>query len=117
MGGYLSVPVILSWRIAWEFERFCMSKNVIPGLSQSLSSADGRIRSRSVFRRVKIIFLKGKNVWVSGLPIRPEYRLQSQPAARQKFGLDKDVMPVFCFRRKSWGPAFKYAWSSKRGRS
>lgn len=44
-----------------------------------------------------LLYLKGRNVWVSGLPVRPEMGTIDRGNGRQFFGLHQSVLTIFVF--------------------
>jgi UDP-N-acetylglucosamine--N-acetylmuramyl-(pentapeptide) pyrophosphoryl-undecaprenol N-acetylglucosamine transferase len=94
MGGYLSVPVILTARMM-GVRTLLHEQNVFPGLSNRFLSrwAD----SVAVSFPGSEAYFKRKNVWVSGLPIRPEMGQTDQTTGRRSFGLDMQTSTVLVF--------------------
>jgi UDP-N-acetylglucosamine--N-acetylmuramyl-(pentapeptide) pyrophosphoryl-undecaprenol N-acetylglucosamine transferase len=94
MGGYLSVPVVLNARML-GMRILLHEQNVYPGLANRLLSrwAD----SVAVSFQQSAGYLKGKNVWVSGLPIRPDIGQIAKAAGLKHFGLGPDVPTYLVF--------------------
>jgi UDP-N-acetylglucosamine--N-acetylmuramyl-(pentapeptide) pyrophosphoryl-undecaprenol N-acetylglucosamine transferase len=94
MGGYLSVPVILTARLL-GIRTLLHEQNVYPGLANRFLSrwAD----SVAVSFAASETYFKGKKVWVSGLPIRPEIGQIDQTTGRRHFGLDMQASTVLVF--------------------
>ena len=101
MGGYLSVPVIMTAR-ALGIKTLLHEQNVFPGLANRFLSrwAD----SVAVSFPASEAYFKVK-VWVSGLPIRPEIGQIDQTPAAGHFGLGyADVRP-FLFLAEVLAPS------------
>jgi len=94
MGGYLSVPVVLSARVL-GIRTLLHEQNVFPGLANRFLSrwAD----SVAVSFPQSSAYFKTKEVWVSGLPIRPDIGHIDRAAARQSFGLDVNLTTFLVF--------------------
>jgi UDP-N-acetylglucosamine--N-acetylmuramyl-(pentapeptide) pyrophosphoryl-undecaprenol N-acetylglucosamine transferase len=94
MGGYLSVPVVVNARML-GLRVLLQEQNVFPGLANRFLSrwAD----SVAVSFQESVGYLKGKNVWVSGLPIRPEIGRVTQAEGRKRFGLAADQPTYLIF--------------------
>jgi len=94
MGGYLSVPVVMTAH-ALGIRTMLHEQNVFPGLANRLLSrwAD----SVAISFPASQPYFKGKNVWVSGLPIRREIGRIDKTAARASLGLTKDLTTFLVF--------------------
>ncbi len=94
MGGHLSVPVVLQAK-SMGIPTLLHEQNVFPGLANRLLSR--WVNSVAVSFPESTSYLKGKNVWVSGLPIRSEMGQVSQAEGRARFGLATDVTTYLVF--------------------
>jgi len=70
-------------------------QNVVPGLANRFLSRWANSVALSFSESTA--YLKGKNVWVSGLPIRPDIGQIGQAEGRTRFGLAADVTTYLAF--------------------
>jgi UDP-N-acetylglucosamine--N-acetylmuramyl-(pentapeptide) pyrophosphoryl-undecaprenol N-acetylglucosamine transferase len=94
MGGYLCVPVILLAH-ALRIRTLLHEQNVLPGLANRVLRR--WVDSVAISFPDSLLYLKGRNVWVSGLPIRPEMGTIDQGMGRDRFGLRQTLWTVFVF--------------------
>jgi UDP-N-acetylglucosamine--N-acetylmuramyl-(pentapeptide) pyrophosphoryl-undecaprenol N-acetylglucosamine transferase len=94
MGGYLSVPVVMQAR-HFGIRTLLHEQNVYPGLANRLLSrwAD----AVAVSFPASVSYFKGENVWVSGLPIRPDIGHISPADGCKRFNLELDVPTYLVF--------------------
>ena len=94
MGGSLSVPAVINARML-GIRILLQEQNVFPGLANRLLTrwAD----SVAVSFQESLGYLKGKNIWVSGLPIRPEIGQIAQAEGRKRLGLALDEPTYLIF--------------------
>jgi UDP-N-acetylglucosamine--N-acetylmuramyl-(pentapeptide) pyrophosphoryl-undecaprenol N-acetylglucosamine transferase len=94
MGGYLSVPMILTARL-FGIRTLLHEQNVFPGLANRILSRVATSVAMS-FPESHSYFPKSKS-WISGLPIRPEIGQTDQTTGRRAFGLELERTTYLVF--------------------
>ncbi len=94
MGGYLSAPVIFTAH-AMGIKTMIHEQNVFPGLANRW--LDRWADSVAVSFSESQSYFKNKNIWVSGLPVRPEIGQVDQKTGRKRLGLEPDKLTIFVF--------------------
>jgi UDP-N-acetylglucosamine--N-acetylmuramyl-(pentapeptide) pyrophosphoryl-undecaprenol N-acetylglucosamine transferase len=94
MGGYLSIPVILTAHF-FGIRTLLHEQNAFPGLANRFLSRWSD--SIAVSFPVSLIYFPKVKSWVSGLPIRPEIGRIDQAAGRRNLGLAPQIPTILVF--------------------
>jgi len=94
MGGYLSIPVILTAH-AMGIRTLLHEQNAFPGLANRFLARWSDSIAVS-FATSQSYFPPGKT-WVSGLPIRPDIGRMDRRTSREQLGLDTQTATILVF--------------------
>ena len=99
-GGYVSAPVLIAALIQKKTPYMLHDCDMQPGIVTRKLSKKAKVVSLAFEGAKK--FIKNRNTYVNGNPLRPEFKTLEKDAARESLGFSKDK-PLICVMGGSQG--------------